>query len=62
MIVMRGGKKDALNAFAAGFVAGAIPALSTRNPRVILMSALGSAGLMGAIESVEGMFSGGGDR
>lgn len=59
MMVARGGKKDAFNAFAAGFAAGAVPALSTRNPRVILFSALGSAGLMGSVEAA-GFFFGGG--
>lgn len=56
------GKKDALNSFLAGFVAGALPALPTRNPRAIFFSALGSAGLMGTIESIEGFLSGGGDH
>ncbi len=60
MVVARGGKKDAFNAFAAGFVAGALPALPTRNPRVILFSALGSAGLMGSIEAAGSFFGGGG--
>lgn len=59
MVVARGGKKDAFNAFAAGFAAGAVPALPTRNPRVILFSALGSAGLMGSIEAAASFFGGG---
>jgi hypothetical protein len=60
MTVARGGKKDAINAFVAGFVAGALPAIPTRNPRVILFSALGSAGLMGSIEAAGSFFGGGG--
>lgn len=60
MMVARGGKKDAFNAFMAGFAAGAVPALPTRNPRVILFSALGSAGLMGSIEAAGAFFGGGG--
>lgn len=47
-------------AFLAGAVAGALPALASRNPRTILFSAMGSAGLMGMMESVEGIFGGAG--
>jgi hypothetical protein len=49
-----------LTAFLAGAVAGALPALASRNPRTILFSAMGSAGLMGTMESVEGIFGGAG--
>ena len=43
-----------------GFAAGAIPALPTRNPRAIMLSALGSAGLMGSLEAAGSFFGGGG--
>lgn len=56
LIQMRGGKKDLMNAFVAGSLAGGLPALPTRQPRVILFSALGSGALVAAIEGLESMW------
>ena len=39
---MRGGQKDMLNSFAGGFAAGACAGLSSRNPRTIMISAMGT--------------------
>lgn len=52
---LRGGQKDMFNSFAGGLAAGACAGLSSRNPRTILVSALGT----GCITAGVTLFTGG---
>mmetsp|Transcript_49350 Transcript_49350/g.99363 ORF Transcript_49350/g.99363 Transcript_49350/m.99363 type:complete len:152 (+) Transcript_49350:128-583(+) len=50
---LRGGRKDPLNAFGGGAAAGALAGLSTRNPRSIGATALGTGLLTGAVAAIQ---------
>jgi hypothetical protein len=57
MMVLRG-KRDWVNGAVAGGVAGMLPAIPTRDPRLIGISFLSSAALMGLLEGLETVVTG----